>query len=894
MIPPPGSAAIRSDGGLVVLRGVCPDDRDQLRQLNAQASDRSIRSRFFAVNRAAADRYADTVAAAPDTAQRAAFVAVADGRILGLATLETLDATRAELAVLISDAVHSVGIGTLLLERLVTAARERGITELEAEVLAENVVMLNVLRDLGLPLHADPEAGEVHVTIDPRSAAGYAAAVTERERVAELENLRALRAPGSVAVVGVGANRSSVGRAVLGNLITGGYTGRLYVVHPRHRRICGVAAYPSCEQLPEPPDLVVVAVPAETVPAVLEQCGRRGARVVLLLSAGFGETGPAGAEHQLEVLATARRYGMRLVGPNCVGVVNTDPLVQLNATFTAMPMLTGRLGLVSQSGALGVAVINAASRRGLGLAEFVSVGNKADISSNDLLLAWQQDERVSVIALYLESFGNPRRFARIARAVARDKPLIALKSGRGAAGERAGLSHTAAAASAEPVVDALFAQTGVQRVNTMEQLIDAARIMDGQPLPQGHRIAIIGNSGGPGVLAADAAEAAGLQVVELPAPVRAAVRAAVPTVASDHNPVDLGSGVAPRQVQAAVAAVLAADDVDAVVTVFTPTRTAQAAHLRAAVVAAASTAPTPVVSVEVGGVGCTIPFATENRALPVFGFPESAVAALAVAVRCGQARADGGTADAESPSPGPDLGRARAICAGWLADGPRWLAPEEAAELLDCAGIPVAAQRVVADADAAVDAAAQLGYPVAVKVTHTVHRSDVGGVRLDLRDDAELRCAVAELRTIAPSGELLVQAMHPGGVEVIVGGLQDSQFGPVVLVGAGGVLTELSTARTVRLAPLSDTDAAAMLTDPALTRLLAGFRGLPPVSPAALAELVRRVGALVDQLPDVAELDLNPVICRGAELVVVDAKVRIAPHPRYVDPDSRALSGGGR
>ena len=524
------------------------------------------------------------------------------------------------------------------------------------------------------------------------------------------------------------------------------------------------------------------------------------------------------------------------------------------------------------------------------------MGNKADVSGNDLLLAWRDDPRVRVIGLYLESFGNPRKFARVARSVSRSTPILALKSGRGASGRRAGLSHTAAAAAAEPVVDALFAQTGVQRVDSMEQLLDAARLIDHQPLPAGPRVAIVGNSGGPGIVAADAAEAAGLHVVELGARTRARLRAAAPELASDRNPVDLGAAVPADGVRSAVAAVLADPDVDAVVTVFTRTLTTPPELIRAAVVAAVRDAgpdnAVPVVATEVGAEPATVPVPGTGRALPVFAFPEPALGALAIAARC--ARAQRAPELPPATPEGMDVDLARRLVTEWLAAGAEWLVPAQAAQLLQALGIRVSEQRTARSGAAAVQAAGQLGYPVVLKLTRAVHKSDVGGVELDLRSTREVRCAMARLRQAARAAgvpaEVLVQPLHRGGVELIVGGVQDPQFGPVVLAGAGGVLTDLLRARRLGLAPLTEDDVQAMLDAPALAQLLDGFRGAPPVSRAALRDLVLRVGWLVDRVPQVAELDLNPVICDGARLVVVDAKVRVAPAAPGTDPNSRLLS----
>ncbi|HEY7008644.1 MAG TPA: GNAT family N-acetyltransferase, partial [Jatrophihabitantaceae bacterium] len=461
-----GGTALRAGGGLVTIRSVVPGDRAALRELDAAASDRSIHYRFFTVARQVAEHYTDMIAAAPQTETRDSAVAVVAEKAVGLATLEQVAEDTGDVALLIADSVQHEGIGTLLVEELVVAAHRRRLAFLTADVLIDNLAMLRVLRDLGLPMSEHVSDGVVEIRINLAADSALAARITERERKAEVASLASVLAPASIAVIGVGSSESSVGRAVLRNLLDQGFTGELAVVHPRHSDVLGVRAVASIAELPFAPDLAIVAIPAQHVSTVVAELGRRGTRAALLLTSGFGEMGEVGGAAQRDMVRSAREHGMRLVGPNCLGIVNTDPQVRLNATFARLPLRPGGLALASQSGAVGIAVVQAAADRNLGIAEFVSMGNKSDVSGNDLLLAWQSDERVSVIALYLESVGNPRKFARIARVVSQSKPVLALKAGRGAAAQAAGQSHTAATAAAEPVVEALFAQAGVQRVAT--------------------------------------------------------------------------------------------------------------------------------------------------------------------------------------------------------------------------------------------------------------------------------------------------------------------------------------------------------------------------------------------------------------------------------------------
>ena len=880
--------AVRADGGLVHIRPIQDGDHDGLLALNARASDQSIFNRFFSLSRHAADIYVDRLLR-PTDAGHQALVAFVGDELVGVAAFERLDTVSAEFALLIDDREQHAGIGTLLIEHLASVARRCGVRRFVADVLAENASMIRVIRSLGYETKTELEYDVQHLSFDLDPGAGVVAAMDDRERVADAASLRPLLAPRSVAVIGASVRPRAVGHEVLRNILEGGFAGTVHVVNPKHDAVLGVPSVPSALDLPVAPDLAIVAVPAAQVLDVVRACGERGTRGVVLLTAGFGETGQAGQALQQEIVAAARRHGMRLIGPNCLGLVNTDPAVRLNATFAPLPMQPGNLGLVSQSGALGIAVLAAAKRCGLGISQFVSVGNKADVSGNDLLLAWERDERTSVIALYLESFGNPRKFSRIARRVSRTKPIIAIKAGRTPAGQRAGQSHTAAAASSDAVVDAMFEQAGVLRVDTMEQMLDVARVLSDQPLPAGPRVAIVGNSGGPGILAADAAEAAGLTVVELDDATVSLVQQTVSSAASCQNPIDLGAAAQPAEAGEAVRVLLAAQEVDAVLTVFTETLVANPDQVMAAVVTAAAGSGKPVVATQVGGEARSVPVPGTKRAVPVFTFPEPAAAAIGFAYRYAGIRS-AAPHDATRPV-GMDAEEARDFVADRLAAGGGWLGAEDVARLLIRYGVPMSPQRVVHDVDDAAIAAAELGYPVAVKLAGgTVHKTDVGGVRLGIADEQALREAFAAMHS-AGSADVLIQPMAPPGTELIAGAVQDAQFGPVVMLGAGGVLADMIADRQFRLAPLTAEDADAMIGGLRTSALLDGYRGRPVVSRQAVRMLLLRLAALADDLPEVAELDLNPVICLGDDLVVVDAKVRLAAAQPAPDPVLRQLRG---
>lgn len=880
---PPSSEydAVRTDGGLVHIRPAVPADEAALIALDHRASDRSIYYRFFTVSRHAADTYVGRLLR-PSSADHRALVALIGGDIVGVASFERLTDTSAEIAVLIDDQAQHKGIGTLLIEHLADVARQRGVTRFVADVLAANRAMIDVIRGLGFVVASRIEDGTVHVTFDLDQSPALLAAIDSRDRAADTASMRPLLCPRSLAVIGAGTRPRSVGHEVLRNILDGGFTGTIHVVNPHRDSVLGVASVPSARDLPTAPHLAIVAVPAAQVPDVVEACGERGARGVVLLTAGFGELGEAGESQQRAVLSAARRYGMRLIGPNCLGLVNPDPTVRLNATFAPVTLRLGSLGLVSQSGALGIAVLAAAERRGLGLSQFVSVGNKADVSGNDLLLAWERDDRTKVIALYLESFGNPRKFARIARRVSGTKPIIAIKSGRSAAGQRAGRSHTAAAASADTVIDALFRHAGVLRVDTMEQMLDVAQLLTDQPLLHGRRVAIIGNSGGPEILAADAADAAGLAIVELPELTTERLRQAVPTAASIQNPVDLGAAAQPADVAGALRILLDTAEVDAVITVITETSVADLNQILDAISETAE--GKPVVAVHVGG-------ATKSlRKLPVYAFPEPAAKALGLAWQYATIRKH--ETPVLTPDPAIDLHGARALISDRLATGASWLGPSDTARLLVRYGIPMCPQRIVSDVDGAIIAAAELGYPLAVKLARgPVHKTEAHAVMLNIEDETALRSAVTAVQSVAlRERDVLIQPMVKPGTELIVGAMQDPQFGPVVMVGAGGVLADMIADRQLRLAPLTAEGADEMISSLRTAPLLDGYRGRPVIFRSAIRELLVRVAMLIDDLPQVAELDLNPVICSGGDdTIVVDAKVRVATSPPMPDAVARQL-----
>jgi acetate---CoA ligase (ADP-forming) len=706
--------------------------------------------------------------------------------------------------------------------------------------------------------------------------------------------LDALLRPRSVAVIGASRTRGAIGAEIFHNLLAGGFTGPVYPINPAARSVQGVRAYPSLRDVPDAIDLAVVVIPARGVLAVVDDCIAAGVKALLVITAGFAETGDAGRALQDELVAKVRAAGIRMVGPNCLGVLNADPAIGLDATFAPTWPPHGNVAFSSQSGAVGLAILDYAKELGIGVHHFVSVGNKADVSGNDLIEHWADDPAVRVILLYLESFGNPRNFLRLARRVSRHKPIVAVKSGRTAAGARAASSHTGALAGTEVAVEALIGQTGVIRTDTIEELFDAAMVLANQPVPRGNRVAILTNAGGPGIMATDACVSRGLALAELAASTVAALRELLPPEASLANPVDMIASATPAAYERALPLLLADDAVDSVIALFVPPVGTEAAEVAAAIRRGGASAAKPVMTCFMGmhGVPAALSSLREGK-FPSYAFPEAAAIALARATRYGEwlARGEGVTPDLADVDP------ARASAAIARA-GAGWLPAREVREVLAAYGIASPETVLAADADAAVAAARRAGFPVAVKLASSTitHKTDLGGVILDVADADGVRRAFAAIRgrldhagRAAEMAGVVVQPMIPRGVEAFVGATRTPGFGPLIAFGTGGVAVELWKDVVFRLHPLTDLDARDMLDQIRGRALLDGFRGGPVADRDALVDVVLRVDRLVGDLDAIAELDLNPVVARapGEGAIVVDARIRI-DDPLRATPGARS------
>jgi acyl-CoA synthetase (NDP forming)/RimJ/RimL family protein N-acetyltransferase len=879
---PPASYALLSDGSTIEIRPALPEDADDVREMHEQMSPDNAYFRFFSFSPQAPEREAERVCR-PEGPDHAALLARLDGQLVGVASYEpTRRPGVAEIAFAVSDEMHGRGVATLLLEHLVSLARQRRLTAFAAETLPENLAMQRVFADAGLPVERQFADGVIELTMPlPGHESGsldyYLDAVADRASQADIASLRHLLRPESVAVIGASRRRGSVGREILHNIVAGGFAGPVYAVNPRGRSMEGLSCLGSVADLPLGVDLAIVAVPAAEVPGVAAACGRQGVHTLIVITAIGGGGGA-------DLLAICRRYGMRLVGPNCFGVAS--PAAHLNATFAAGRPASGSTGLVMQSGGVGIALLEHLRRLGTGVSSFVSVGDKYDVSSNDMLTWWEQDDQTRLAVLYVESFGNPRGFARTARRVGQKLPVLTVIGGRSAAGQRAAASHTAASATPLVTQEALFGQAGIIATHSLGELVDAAALLACQPLPAGRRVAIVSNAGGAGVLAADACWDSGLTVAVLDAATQHRLARLLPTGATVSGPVDTTATVSVSSFRDCLQAIAADNGVDAILAIGVPTAIAD---LSEAVLTAPVSKPMAAVLLDRAeavtladrAVRNGQPMADLEPRLPIYSYPESAARALGHAASYREWR-DAQQGQVPELADVDEAG-AHALVAAFLADRPDggWLAAPDAAALLASYGIFVVDTSAVTGADEAVAAAAELGGHIVLKaeVVGLVHKTDAGAVKLDLRTSQEVADAYAELAAAfgADLRRVLVQPMLSGGVETLVGVVQEPVFGPLVVFGLGGVATDVLGDRAARLAPLTDSDAEQMISGVHAAPLLFGYRGSPAVDTAALADLLLRVSRLADDLPEVAELDLNPVIARPDGAHIVDVRIRIAP-----------------
>jgi acyl-CoA synthetase (NDP forming)/ribosomal protein S18 acetylase RimI-like enzyme len=857
--------AVLGDGGTVHLRPITPDDADRLRAFHLRLSPETVYNRFFTMLRALPARDVERFTHV-DHDERAAVVALLQGEIVGVSRYDRMPGTaEAEVAVVVEDAHQGRGLGPLLLEHLTAAARERGIERFRADVLPSNRRMITVFRSAGFEVERELSDGYVELSYPIGVTEASLEVMRAREHRAEARSVARLLSPKAVAVLGASREPGTAGHEVFRSLLAHGFEGPVYPVNPAAPHVASVRAYADVRDVPDDVDLAVIALPAPLVADAVRACADKRVRGLVVLSGGFSEAGEEGRRRLAEVVRLARDGGMRLIGPNAMGIVNTDPSVRLHATFATGSPPDGRVGVFSQSGALAGTVLAEAGRRALGLSTFVSIGDRADVSGNDLLQFWEDDERTDVVLMHLQGFGNPRKFARIARRVGRSKPVVALKSGRG---------------SSDAAVDALFASAGVVRADTLSQLFETAQLLALQPLPAGRRVGIVATSSALAALATDACRSVGLKVPELPASVREPLQA-LPSTTAASNPVDLGPLAPPGQFGTALRLIADAGEVDALLVLVTPNPRED--ELAAELLALSRDSAVPVLASYLGHDGvCAQLAVTEDSggpargSVPSWSSPESAALALARA-------ADHAAWRSREPGVVPELTgldteKAQAAIAGLPLDG-EWLPADVTGRLLGAVGLDVWPVARVRTLEAALDAARGYGWPVSLKSADQRwrNRTDVGAVRLDLDDEKELADAWSAIEPFVVPGEALVQPMAPGGVSTVVRLVEDPAVGPLLSLRLGGVAADLLADPVTRTAPLTDVEAEE------LVQAVRGVALLRGTDVPALENVVLRVARLAEDVPEVAEVLLDPVLVGRTGVTVLHAGVRLLPPG--VDPE---------
>ena len=895
------------DGSVAHVRPIVPNDADRVRRFHAGQSAESIYLRFFAPLKTLSDKDVARFTQV-DYDWRVALVATLRDDIIGIARFDRLDETTAEVAFHISDAHQGQGVGSVLLEHLAAIGQERGVTKFVADVLPQNRKMIQVFTEAGYEVdyHFDDGVIAVAFTIEP-TAQSQAVRIS-REHRAEARSVRSVLFPESIAVIGASRRVDSVGHQLLTNIRAGGFTGRVHAVNIEARHVQGLEAHSRVSEIPDQIDLAVVAVPAESVQLVVQDCATAGVKTLLVVSEGFAESGPAGMRRQDDLLRTARTNGMRVVGPNSFGVMNTHPDVRLNATLAPEMPPAGTLGLVAQSGALGIAVLALASRRNLGISVFASAGNRVDVSGNDFMQYWIDDDDTHAVGLYLESMGNPRKFSRIARQLALHKPVIVVKSGISSYAVPAG--HRVRPNNVPPrAFAAMLRQAGVIRVENVHQLFDVAQLVVHQPLPRGDRVAIVGNSDALGALTAQACVSWGLRIT--------------------HGPVSLKAEASAAEFSTVLEAAFGDDSVDSVLTCFIPPLVTSGEDVARAVVDAATGSGKPCGATFLGMVGVTDALSGDGhpddargagemagagvagqagdtgpavgqarvprRAVPAYAMPEDAVRALAAATRYGQWRA---RERGEPVDPaGLDLAAAERLVEQVLADTPegRTLTAAEAETLLAAYGVRLWPVIPATTADEAVAAAEQLGYPVVLKSISPAVRHQPGqaAIHVDLQTEASVRDSFESLSArLAPlnADEFVVQRMATPGVACVVRTSEDPVFGPVVSFSIAGPPTDLLDDIGYRVPPLTDVDVTDLISSVKASPLLDGYRGAAPVDRAGLADLIARVSVMADKQPDVSLLDINPVVVHPGGVDVLGAEIVVTPSTKRADTERRALT----
>jgi acetate---CoA ligase (ADP-forming) len=877
VFPPPAERdSLLQDGSTIRIRSIRPDDVDRHRRFISRMSEESKRLRFF-VARTELSEYETHYFTHVDNVKRVGLVALRRDDIVGIGRFDVVREGVAEIAFAVADAVQGLGVGSLLLDRLVVEAQKRGVTTFIASTLPENERMLELFFHSGLHVASSVSNGECNVTLDLVDLDEWKVSAAARDDSSGLHSLARILEPTTVAVVGVGRSPSSLGRSVAENILAEGFTGTMTPVNvDAEVTVGGVSSVHTVFDIPVVPDVVVVVVPAAAVSDVVDACGERGVAGCVVITAGFAETGAEGRQLEQEMVSRAHSYGMRIVGPNCIGIVNAE--VGMNATFMPGRIPRGNIGFASQSGAMGIALLSRARETGIGISSFVSLGNASDITSHDVIRYWGEHHSTRVGLLYLESLGNPRTFVRVARHVAEAKPIIALKSGRSQVGQAAGRSHTAAQATSDTAVQAVFDRAGIVRVTTLGELLETAVVFSACDLPHGNRIAVVSNAGGPAILAADACAEAGLELVPFPDELQRLLRGQ--GSAGVRNPVDLGAGAVPETYRTAVREICKHQAADALMVIVAPLPEVPVHDVVKAVTdPAVNPARLPLVVVTLA-----VPTEAERRtarATPLIAYPENAAYALGRLAQYAAWRRDI-VEDGREETPDVEFELGHAICAAALGEhGPGWLDSTSSAALLEAYGLDLVKSRTVsAHARAVVEAARTIGFPLVMKALgeNLLHKTERHGVVLNVSSIAQVERTLHQFSEElgADLHEVLLQEMiTEPAVEVIIGGMNDPSFGPLIMCGTGGILSDVVHDAKFAVAPLSTRDARALLASTGVDTLLRGVRGAAAFDVDAVVDALVRVSHLLADRPEILEIDCNPLLALRARAVVVDARIRL-------------------
>ena len=893
------TAMALKDGSMINLRAIRVDDADKLLSFYRRLSSHSIYLRFLKMvdlTKEVADQYARV-----DYDNTFAVVAIhgegPDEKIIGVGRYWRYPyphRNKAEMAFVVEDAYQKKGIGTNLLELLAAAAREHGIDTIETEMLQENEGITRMIQQSGFELTERFQGTKTwRGTYSIIPTPSVATKSSEREQKASIASISRFMQPRSIAVLGA-SNKPGIGNAFVKNLIFYGYTGIVYPINPNVEVVSSIKTYPSIMDVPGEVDLAILVVAAERAQPLVEECARKGVKGLVVITAGFSEMGGEGIEREKKLIHTARAYGMRVIGPNGLGILNTDPAVSMNATFAPIFPPHGKVALGTQSGALGGALLAYCFKIGLGLSSFVSIGNRADVSDNELLQYWADDRDTDIILLYLESFGDPRRFARIARETTAKKPILVVKGGSSSAGARAAASHTGAMMSTDIASDALFRQAGMIRCNTLEKLFNTATFLANQPLPRGKRVAVLTNGGGAGIMAADALSAEGFQLPTLSEKTRNELKTFLPAKASYLNPIDTTAAVFPEQYKRTLQLLLE-EDIDAVVVIYIPPILELFGFMKLAIQEVAPEFRKKGIPIMASFLGVDLEKSTmgspKDGYVPTYTFPEATAFVLGRAYEYYEHLKKPAGRIPKFDNINKEAAEAIiAKAVGRCAASPAWLDSDEINDIFAAYGIRSAHSKIAVTAQEAAAIADSIGYPVAVKLfSPTItHKTDVGGVMLNLKSAGEVIDAYHQIsgniEKLSRSSEMkgvTVQKMLSGGVELIVGVTQDKNFGPLIMFGLGGIYAELFKDVNFRIHPLTDIDAQDMISAFKAHKILDGWRGALPSDIAAVKDLLLRISALVEDIPEIREMDLNPIMVMetGQGCYVADARISVAPLP---------------